>query len=608
MKAYTRGQESFLYKIHAFAVSLVRLLCITIIFSFFSYILLLYWYIPTEIWSIQKDALYLFFKNLTLSNFTSSTDRFISYESKLLNALKPLLLEEAKIALLVGIGSFFILAIFFQRKGQKLLGRDHKRGSKLLNERDFITSIRQSLRDKIHEEWLDTIWYKRPRQYLTSKPQKYVGKAFCVNSKIWLPEFALNRHIGALGASGTGKTTLIKRYLDYCRQVGGKVLIVDINGEYASFFKRPDDIVLSLYDKRSEPWSFAGEKKVLPVDFAKFLVPSTSEANSFFWKGARSVLAELLGKEDDTQKLWEIISSGEAEIIKNVSSFAQSIIGKGGSGQASGIVGSTLLELSFLKDINHWPNSVGKTKKISLYDWVQNDDKSWVFLTFSDTDHEVMRPLLRLWINTTILGLLQRPLMNIQKLPPFSLIIDELSSVGKIELLPKAIDRARKYGGRVVLGYQSDYQLLDTYGKDAGSALKSGLGNRFIFRSTEPKEIRELSDFLGRVELREKNESHSFGIKHASERESVSQHDIVKNVVLDSEIKQLPDFHFYLSCLHLNPVRSRLNKREEKPMDDGYEKYYAYPSQINEKPILNRPEIAFDVNENLQEVNLIDEI
>ncbi len=611
MKAYTRGQETFLYRVRSFVTSFVNLIFLSFFVTCLVYGFMIFWNLPEAAWAIQKDVWGHFLKDLNLQNVMGRVDHVLSYEEKFLKLLSPFFLEQAVIAGYIGIGLFLLFLVIFWFHGRNLLMETHQRGAKLLSEVEFSYAIRSAIRRKIREEILDTPFLKRPFQLFSLRESHYIGKAFKINSKLWLPEFALNRHLGALGASGTGKTTLIKRYLDHCRKNGDKVLIVDVNGEYASYYKRSDDIVLSLYDKRSASWSFAGENQVLPNDFAKFLVPSTNEANAFFWKGARAVLSDLIQKTSDPKKLWELIAAGEEEITKNVSSFAQSIIGKAGSGQASGVIGSTLLELSFLKDLNYWPNQIKAGEPaFSLYDWVQSKDSRCVFITSSDTDQEIMRPLIRIWANVAILGLLQRPLLGVKELPAFNLVIDELSSVGKIELLPKAIDRARKYGGRIFLGYQSDHQLMDTYGRDAGAALKAGFGNRFIFRTTEPKEIRELSDFLGRVELREKNESQSFGLKNASERESISQHDVVKNVVLDSEIKQLPDFHFFLSCLNLNPVRSRLNKKEETLIDNGYEFYASYPERnACETIFLDKEMLVTDkASECNQSYSLVDEL
>ncbi len=172
------------------------------------------------------------------------------------------------------------------------------------------------------------------------------------------------------------------------------------------------------------------------------------------------------------------------------------------------------------------------TEAFSLYDWSQNESSGWVFLTFADTDKELMSPLLKLWINTAILGLLRR---RNDSLPALNIVIDELNTIGKIEFLPTALERARKYRGKVVLGYQSESQLSNLYGKKRGQAIKANTGTKFIFRSPEPHEAKELSDYLGRQEVSQKNIGTSYGSENYNDRESINEHDALRNIVLDSE-------------------------------------------------------------------------
>ena len=153
-----------------------------------------------------------------------------------------------------------------------------------------------------------------------------------------------------------------------------------------------------------------------------------------------------------------------------------------------------------------------------------------------------------------MLGLLE---LKDPSVPSLNFVIDELASIGKIELLPTAIERARKYGGKVILGYQADSQLKAVYGKDAES-IKANTGTKFVFRSLSANEAKDLSDYLGRVELVQPNLSTSFGPSPMSDRESIGDHVTIKNIVLDSEIRALPDYHFYMRSLHLNPVKSAL--------------------------------------------------
>ena len=320
------------------------------------------------------------------------------------------------------------------------------RGSQLLSARQFNEIYKHDLRER------GKIRLFQPRTYSIKRFKDLVGRPFiCGEDKLFIPEAALYRHTSVLGATGVGKTTLINDYLDYCRDGGEKVIIPDINGEYASRFYRPGDVVLSLSDPNTRYWDFSSEP-IPNEQFAQYLVPTGSEQNSFWWKGARAVLSQLLAKTTTGEELWSLINNPNKDLTESLTGIARKISGAQGTGQASGIAGSTVLDLGFLEHLNAWPKSKGHSDGFSLYDWAQSDSSQWVFVTFTDSDKAVMGPLLRIWLNLAILGLFER---QSGAVPALNVIIDELNSIGQIELLPAAVERARKYGGKVVLGYQS---------------------------------------------------------------------------------------------------------------------------------------------------------
>lgn len=422
------------------------------------------------------------------------------------------------------------------------------RGTGLLSPREFNEAYKASLKERSRIKLL------KPSTYGTKRFKTLMGKPFiCGEDRLIIPEDSLYRHMAVLGATGVGKTTLINNYLDYCRRYGEKVIIPDINAEYASRFYRPGDIILSLSDPNTRFWDFSCEP-IPNEQFAQYLVPTGNEQNSFWWKGARAVLSQLLAKTATGEELWSLINNQNKDLTDSLSGIARKISGAQGTGQAAGIAGSTVLDLCFLEHLNIWPKERNDRAGFSLYNWAQDQEASWVFVTFSDSDKSTMGPLLRIWLNLAILGLFERKVMNI---PALNIIIDELNSIGQIELLPTAVERGRKYGGKVVLGYQSDSQLRHVYGNQAES-IKSNTGNKFIFRTPDTRDSRDLADFLGRSEVLQPHLSSSYGIAARNDRENIGEHRTLNNPVLDSEIRALPDGFFYLRSLHMDPVKSQV--------------------------------------------------
>lgn len=570
MDNYTRGQETFLGRFHGIISNLIRLFFITIGLSLVLWLYL----IPAQFW-IDLHKIFIFSKqNFTLFGIFKHRQEINSLVNKFIFIHHESVYLSLKKSLIPSVIFFISAVVFFIRRGKSILKDDFNRGSKLLTTSQFNKAYKNTIKQEIEEISKDS------GKKLTYK--SFLGNPFIFNNdKLKIPEYALYRHVGMLGSTGTGKSTLIKHYLEYCRKNGEKAIIPDPNGEYASEFKREGDIVLSLYDKRSEFWSFWGEthqgKGVKLSEFSRFLVPSSDDRNSFFWKGARLLLTSLLETSQTIEELWSIVGSEKNEKMGDyVSGLSKKILGPEGSSQASGIIGSSLLELSFLKDLNYWPCKQGKKTPFSIFDWAQNKDPSWVFITFTDTDLEIVKPLLRVWLNLAILGLLQRKIDDNQI--PLNIVIDELSSLGRLELLPMALDRARKYKGKVILGYQSDHQLMSIYGKEMGSSMKSLIGNRFIFRCTESHEAKELSEFLGAQEVQRKDTSNSYGTSSKlSDRENLSERSFVKYIVLESEIRNLSDGYFYLKSLHLNPVKSRIFKKRWDKIEPLHQDFHGYP-------------------------------
>lgn len=187
-----------------------------------------------------------------------------------------------------------------------------------------------------------------------------------------------------------------------------------------------------------------------------------------------------------------------------------------------------------------------------------------------------MGPLLKIWLNLAIIGLFERKDLLA---PALNVVVDELNSLGKIELLPAAVERARKYRGKVILGYQSESHLRKIYGDDAES-IKVNTGNKFIFRCPDPMEAHQLANFLGKQEVSQPHMSTSYGASQLGDRESIGENVMLRNIVLESEIQGLEDSIFYLKSLHMNPVKSRVVAKNYDP--SSYAPRFVVPNKTDD--------------------------
>ena len=476
----------------------------------------------------------------------------------------------ATISLASFLSLFFGMMFLFKSRGKSLFREGYVRGARLIPEDEYtheVKSVTKKLAKEIKQDTGNSI-----------KIGSLWGKPFAIshNQKIEIPEASLGRTILARGMPGSGKTTLIKHFLERARGCGEKCFIVDPNGEFYSQFGQSGDTILSLYDKRSELWEFQNEchrgKGFNLTKYAEFLVAEGRKGgDEIWWKGPRAVLKFLFENTKSSKELLQFIEGMDKGAMAYIEGIARSAAGQVGSKQEAGIVGGTVLDLQFLEHLNHWPSKNGKTKPFSIYDWSQNMDRNWVFITYADDDKAVSSPLIRIWTNLAILGTLAREESN--RNIPLNVVIDELGDVGAIELLPSALRRFRKYQGRLLLGLQTEYQFFDQYPQDRAKDMRALIGNHVVFRVTDPQEAAAASKLLGEMELVRRRSSERL----KRDTLTISETEFKKPVVMPEEFSTLGDGHFFLKSLGINPVQSRVKNKRWSKRNPLHKECHAYP-------------------------------
>lgn len=104
------------------------------------------------------------------------------------------------------------------------------------------------------------------------------------------------RHFLMHGATGTGKTQLISKFLDHLQIRKDKVVVYDMGGIYTStFYRRGQDKILNPLDARSEDWDLWHEARE-DTDFASLaasLIPRPAYADPYWADSARAVFANV---------------------------------------------------------------------------------------------------------------------------------------------------------------------------------------------------------------------------------------------------------------------------------------------------------------------------
>ena len=217
--------------------------------------------------------------------------------------------------------------------------------------------------------------------------------------------------------------------------------------------------------------------------------------------------------------------------------------------QAAGVIATASVELGFLRHLNYWNSS---KDFFSLTDWVLSASEEWVFLIVKDIDLAATKPLMRLWFDLAVGGVMQRE--EYKKYPDLLVLCDELPGLGMLPSLGKLLSQGRKYKATLAVGYQLRGQIEQLYGKEQAQEIFAGLQNKFIFRVPEPGSSQKESLTLGEQEVEEVTSNAQLGEGLVeSDRNSLQQSIKTRPVVMASELQNLADMKAYVKFCEFNP-------------------------------------------------------
>jgi len=575
--SYTRGQETFWNTITMTFQNVYRLVWTCVFVGLISGISTFYLLVPSSFWHYvakgfvwSREAI----RNRGLFYGISSLDSLYSYEKNLLLMHKGEVLTAITSGCSIAVVTFVLCLYFFQKRGAKLVKDVHISGSKLISDRAYTKQARRLISSQEKEIRADIKHKSEPS--LNAEP-------FCPTAdKLEIPYQLLSNHVAVIGSTGTGKSTVIKHKIEHSKSVGDKGIVLDINGELYSQVGSEKDVVLSLFDKRSAFWDFEFEKaqnlNISPIKIAEYLIPTENAREAVWWKAPRIMMEELIVTCKTSAKLWDIIKDPTEDLIDHLYGLAVRAAGKKDTRTYYNMVISLILDCRFFGFLNYWPTrNEKKSSPFSILEWTQNTDPRWVFIIVDEKDIPIMSPLLKLWFNIAIHGILSRKPYN--DLPAIALVIDEMRSVGKLDLLPSAVNRMRKYGGQGFFGWQSNYQLQHLYGASDASSIVSGIGTQFIFNIASEKEAKEHSQAFGNQEVKRKSFSVTYGLTNHGDRETLGEQIVTKPVVSATEIMSLPNGHCYVKSRAIDPVKTRIKYKNWTDKLPLHRDFHHYPTE-----------------------------
>lgn len=386
-----------------------------------------------------------------------------------------------------------------------------------------------------------------------------------------IPVHLETRHILPVGTTGSGKSQAIySGILTPIRQRNEPAIIIDHSAEFLQRYYRPDvDLIFNPFDARSVGWTPFNEiRRIYDFDrIARAIVPDVPGENQDWQVGAQQLLANTmralwgLGKQKNGKMfrcnealLWFLTEAplhgfpAEGKFPNTLQSLvhrstSQRLFEHGNEKQlviTLGILGRHLQPLTYLKDGD-----------FSMTDYVKQFEKegqckSWLFLSYTDASYSAIAPLFSILVSCGIQSGLE---LSESRTRRFYYVLDEFSSLEKIDAIADALTKLRKRGGVVVAGIQSTAQLEEKNGEVGAQILLSCFGNVLMLRVADDKTAEKLSAMIGDVEQWETstNRGQSTNADDGlTISEGVSRQKVIKRAVLPSQFMTLPDLQGYV--------------------------------------------------------------
>jgi type IV secretory pathway TraG/TraD family ATPase VirD4 len=356
-----------------------------------------------------------------------------------------------------------------------------------------------------------------------------------------LPEHLEPLHLLIEGATGTGKTQLLKQMVSYLRARGDTVVCVDSNYDMWSTFGQPDDLILSPFDPAFPGWLPKNEVRI-PTDWSamaqSFIGDGTGEAaqwhemaKAMFAATARGYqrVVEEAGEEFNHTELFHLLTGADAE---QLAPFIH-----GTSASSLGVNDKALgnVRMTFYETLKFWEHL--RPGSFSVREWVeQSEDRPSIFIPYRKRQLPEAKNLISCWLDQIITTACD---LGEDRENRVWIIVDELSGLGEIPSLKTAVTELRKTGFRVVAGIQNFEQVELLYGRNGAITITNSLSNKVILRATDAASAERQSKLIGDARYQVMSLGQSSGTDGKRSTTQSVKEEVVR-VVLASEITALP--------------------------------------------------------------------
>lgn len=364
------------------------------------------------------------------------------------------------------------------------------------------------------------------------------------------------------GTVGSGKSTLMRKFLDQCRQRGDMVIIYDKGCTFVEeYYQEGRDIILNPLDSRCANWDMWEECQTLPdlEAAATTLIPMGSSEDPFWQGSARTIFAEgahrLRGEKGRSYNLF--LRTLLAITLDKLREF---LAGTPAANLVDGKIEKTAISIrsvltNYVKAMRYLQGIERRGKPFTIRQWMQNarDDgnNGWLFITSNQKHHESLKPLISMWLSIAANSLLS---MGENRYRRVWFFYDELPSLHKLPSLPFVIAEARKFGGCFALGFQSYSQLEEIYGNKFAEAMYDLLNTKYFFRSPSAAVAKFVEEDIGETVRKKFSEQTSFGADQVRDGISFGKDEERVSIISYTDVQMLEDLECFVTLPGNYPV------------------------------------------------------
>lgn len=374
-----------------------------------------------------------------------------------------------------------------------------------------------------------------------------------------LPVTEAPKHLAVVGVVGSGKTTLIRLFLQslaprFRRDAPRPEQLIVFDGKcdivplLSSMGLHPEDenvFVLNPYDERGVPWDLADGAKgpLMARHLASLLVPEEPRSTSpFFAESARDlVYAVILALNARSGASWTfrdlICALDSMERIKAVTAIHSraSVIASrilDDDKHAFGVLSSVATKLVKFEPVAALWHSSRSTRRFRIQEFLS---RPGVLVLGND-------PALRdsLWpINALLLKALTQEILRRDETrqPRHWFVLDEFPAMEKLDCIHELLRRGRSKGVSALLGMQGIEGPIEVYQANAAEEILSLCSYKTFLRAGGPKTAEYAERYFGKVRRTESvwseswsRNGHSCSVQHNITERSLFLNSVFLNL------------------------------------------------------------------------------